>query len=178
MGEQKHTAFAMQALGFADLFNVKVGDQKVGGATAYRVEMSAPDGPSTGGGKQSVQHIKLVPEGGQGVIVAGSVDQSAKSAELRTYDYLAQAHAQRFKGAQIPLDRVQYAAFAKRAETFLTEQRFSVSKSDAARSVEPAAPKKSGMSPGAIVGILVVIAALVAAAFFFVMKSKHGAPTP
>jgi hypothetical protein len=28
------------------------------------------------------------------------------------------------------------------------------------------------------VGILVVIAAIVAAAFFLVMKSKHGAPAP
>src|SRR5581483_8970836 len=178
MGEQKHTAYAMQALGFADLFNVRVGDQKVGGPTPYRVEMAAPDGPSTGGGKQSVQHIKLVPDGGQPVIVAGSADAKEKSAELRTYEYLAQAHAQRFKGAKLPLDRVQYLAFFKRAQTFLTEQGINVTTTDASKSVETPAPKKSGMSAGAIVGILVVVAALVGAAFFAVMKSKKPAQPP
>src|SRR4051812_8683003 len=105
MAEQKRTQFAMKALGFAELFNIKIGDQKVTGTTVYRVEMSAPDGPSTGGGKQAVQHLKLVPEvEGDAVIVAGSANQLEKSAEIRTYEYLADLHAQRFKGAPIPLD--------------------------------------------------------------------------
>jgi hypothetical protein len=178
MGEQKHTAFAMQALGFADLFNIKVGDQKVGGATPYRVQMSAPDGPSTGGGAQSVQHIKLVPDGGQPVIVAGSADSKEKTAELRTFEYLAQQHSQRFKGAQIPLDRVQYNAFFKRAQSFLGDQGIHVTTTEASRSVAAPPPKKSGMSAGAIVGILVVVLAIVGAAFFVVTKSKKPAQPP
>jgi LPXTG-motif cell wall-anchored protein len=176
MAEQKsHTAFAMQALGFADLFNVKVGEQRVSGATPYRVEMSAPDGPSTGGGKQAVQHIKLVPDGGQAVIVAGSANQVDKTAELRTFEFLAHAHGQRFKGAKIPLDRVQYLALVKRAQNFFNEHGISVTTIDAPRSVAPAAPAKTGMSSGTIVAIVIVVAALIAGAFLLVLKSKHGA---
>src|SRR3954462_7620670 len=113
----------MRALGFAELFHIKTADRKGAGPAAYRVEMSAPDGPSTGGGKQAVQHIKLVPEvEGDAVIVAGSANQLEKSAEIRTYEYLADLHAQRFKGAAIPLDRARYGELVKRMQAFLTDQ--------------------------------------------------------
>ena len=41
-------------------------------------------------------------------IVAGSANQAEKWAELRTFEHLKLLHAQRFKGAEIPLNRVQY----------------------------------------------------------------------
>ena len=178
MSEQKHTQFAMQALGFADLFNIKVGDQKVNG---YRVEMSAPDGPSTGGGKQSVQHVKLMAEDGSGsVIVAGSANQIEKSAEVRTYEYLADLHAKRFKGARFPLDKPGYNLLVARMKSFFAEQNLAVTMLDAprpgaaggrqvVRPSEPGAPSK-----GTMIGIFVAVAVIIAAAVFFVLRSKHG----
>jgi hypothetical protein len=173
MSDPKHTAFAMQALGFADLFNIKVGDFKVNG---HRVELSAPEGPSTGGGKQSVQHVKLVGEGGVVLSVAGSADQIEKNAEIRTYEYLAELHAQRFKGAKIPIDRVQYLALVARMKAFFAEQGLHVVMIEPPRSITAPTARvpKVGMSPGAIIGIFVAVAAVIAGAMFFVLRSKHG----
>jgi hypothetical protein len=165
MTGQKRTQFAMQALGFADVFNLKIGDQKVSG---HRVELSAPDGPSTGGGKQSVQHIKLIPESGGTVTVAGSADQMEKKAEIRSWDYLQALHGQRFKGKTLPLDRVQYAALVKRMQQFFADQGLAVVMLDApALSAGGSQPARSGGS-GALVALVVIgIAAMAAGAFFF-----------
>lgn len=177
MAEEKRTQFAMQALGFADLFNIKVGDQKVPG---YRVEMSAPDGPSTGGGKQAVQHVKLVPDGGTGasgaVVVAGSANQLEKSAEIRTYEHLADLHAQRFKGAKLPLDKSQYTVLVARMKSFFAEQGLHIVMLDAPRPVAGSAPVPTAAGPGkgAMVAIFLVIAAMIAGVLFFVLKTKHG----
>ena len=84
----------------------------------YRVELQAPEGPSTAGGKQTLQHVKLVPVGGGPTIVAGAANPVEKTAELRSYDYLADAYAQRFRGAEIPVDRDLYADLLHRMETF------------------------------------------------------------
>jgi hypothetical protein len=58
--DARRTQIAMQALDFASVFNVVIGPERLAGSPGYRVEMSAPDGPSTGGGKQALQHVKLV----------------------------------------------------------------------------------------------------------------------
>ena len=108
MSDPKRTAFAMQALSLAETFNLMLQAERVKGPVTYRVELSAPDGMSTAGGKQATQHVKLVPEGGGTTIVAGSANQAEKWAELRTFEHLKLLHAQRFKGAEIPLNRVQY----------------------------------------------------------------------
>jgi hypothetical protein len=172
--EKKHTAFALQALGFADLFNIKIGDQKVSG---HRVEMSAPDGPSTGGGKQAVQHIKLIPDDGSGsVIVAGSANQMEKTAEVRSYEYLADLHSKRFKGARLPLDKASYNLLVARVKAFFAEHELSVSMLDAPR---PAGGSEVDRAPGGgnmstMVVVFLVVALAIAGAVFFLLRSKHG----
>jgi hypothetical protein len=169
MAEQKRTQFAMQALGFADVFNLKIGDQKVSG---HRVELSAPDGPSTGGGKQSVQHIKLIPEGGGTVTVAGSADQMEKKAEIRSWDYLQALHSQRFKGKTLPIDRAHYAALVKRMQLFFADQGLAVVMLEApAMPAGAAAPARSGGS-GAMIMVVFVIVAAIAAGLFFLLRHK------
>ncbi len=169
MGEQKRTQFAMQALGFADVFNMKVGDQKVSG---HRVELSAPDGPSTGGGKQSVQHIKLIPEGGGTVTVAGSADQMEKKAELRSWDYLQQLHSQRFKGKTLPIDRVQYAALLKRMQAFFADQGLAIVMVEAPTPVAAPVAVPGGGSKGMVIVTFLVVALAIAGAVFFLMRHK------
>jgi hypothetical protein len=172
MAEQKHTAYAMQALGFADMFNIKVGDQKVDG---HRVELSAPEGQSTGGGKQSLQHVRLVSPSGA-VVVAGAASPVDKSAEIRTYEYLVELHAQRFKGSRLELDRAQYQALVGRMQAFFAGQGLRVVMLDAPRPITgpTARMPKPGMSPALIVGIFVAVAAVIAAATFFALRARHG----
>jgi hypothetical protein len=167
MAEQKRTQFAMQALGFAELFNIKVGDQPVSG---HRVQLTAPEGPSTGGGKQSVQHISLIPPGGGSVVVAGSADQVEKKAEIRTWEYLAQMHAQRFKGKTLPIDRNAYTDLVRRMQHFFSDQGLRVVMIDAppGGAAEPA--PAGGSSKMVLVAVFLVVALAVAVAAFFLLR--------
>jgi hypothetical protein len=126
MSDRNRTAFALQALGLAEAFNIMLSAERLTGAVVHRVELSAPDGPSTSGGKQATQHVKLVPEGGgaapSGIIVAGSANQVERWAELRSFEHLRRLHAQRFKGAPIPLDRAQYDALLDKVRAFFADK--------------------------------------------------------
>jgi hypothetical protein len=171
MSEEKRTQFAMQALGFADLFNFKVGDQKVSG---HRVELSAPEGPSTGGGKQAVQHVKLIPADESGaVIVAGSANQVEKTAELRTFEYLADLHAKRFKGAALPIDKAQYNLLIARVKAFFADQRLAVSLLDLPRSAGTRSDVSSGSSAGMMAAVVALVAMVAGGVVYFLMHAKH-----
>lgn len=176
--EEKRTQFAMAALGFADLFKVMIGAHKLPGPVPYVVELAAPEGLSTGGGKQGVLHIKLTPEVGGAVTVAGWANPFERTAELRTYDHLAQAHAMRFHGQQIPLDRAQYDALLARMHQFLAEQGLQVNvmagppKPSGAMAATPAAPSSSSL--GLILAIVAVVAVVVGVSLFMFLRSRGG----
>jgi len=168
MSDPKRTAFAMQALGLAETFNVMLQAERVKGPVTYRVELSAPDGMSTAGGKQATQHVKLIPEGGGTTIVAGSANQAEKWAELRTFEHLKLLHAQRFKGAEIPLNRVQYNELVDKLKSFFAQHgQCSVRMAEMPREDAPAVVDTRGPKSGAsgtLVIVLILIAALAAAA--------------
>ena len=175
MAEEKRTQFAMAALGFADLFKVQIGAYKLPGPVPYVVELAAPEGPSTGGGKQGVQHIKLTPEVGGPVTVAGWANPFERTAELRSFDHLAAAHAMRFHGQQIPLDRAQYDALFARMHQFLAEQGLQVSvqagpPKPSAQMQAQAAARKSSM--GLVIAILGILAVIVGVVVFLVVRSR------
>jgi hypothetical protein len=177
MPEEKRTQFAMAALGFADLFKVAIGSHKLPGPVPYVVELAAPEGPSTGGGKQGVLHIKLTPEVGGAVTVAGWANPFERTAELRSFDHIATAHAMRFHGQQIPLDRAQYDALFARMHKFLAEQGLQVS-------VQAGPPKPSGSmqaqaapsssSIGLVIAILAIVAVVVGLGLFMFLRSRAG----
>jgi hypothetical protein len=119
----KQTQFALKAMGLAGEFHKACGRLRVAGPLAtFRVEIAAPDGPSTGGGKQAVQHIKLVPDVGT-TIVMGQANLRDSSAELRSYEYLAQMHARRFKGQPLPFARDAYDALSAQVAAFFSDRR-------------------------------------------------------
>ncbi|MDB4969371.1 MAG: hypothetical protein JWN44_5060 [Myxococcales bacterium] len=161
MSDPKRTEFAMQALSLAETFNLMLSAERVNGPVTYKVELSAPEGMSTGGGKQATQHVKLVPEGGGSTIVAGSANQVENRAELRTFEHLKLLHAQRFKGADIPLNRVQYNELIAKLKAFFTDKNCQVTMAPMPRDegVQAAAPAKSGTS-GSLVLVLILIAAM------------------
>jgi hypothetical protein len=163
----KRTAFALQALSLAETFNVMLQAERVKGPITYRVELSAPEGMSTAGGKQATQHVKLIPEGGGTTIVAGSANQAERWAELRTFEHLKLLHAQRFKGAEIPLNRVQYNELLEKLKGFFAAQgQCAVRMAEMPRdsgSASAIAASSSGAS-GTLVLIFILVAALATAA--------------
>jgi hypothetical protein len=179
----------MQALSLAETFNVMLAGERVRGAVTYRVELSAPDGPSTAGGKQATQHVKLIAEGGgsapgpsgaaagaerSGVIVAGSVNQVEQWAELRSFAHLKALHAQRFKGAEIPLNRVQYDELVDKLRAFFTDKGCAVRMAappDGVAASEAAAPARTASGTLVLLAIL-GLAALSAAVVVWFFKHR------
>jgi hypothetical protein len=173
MATHLRTEFAMKALDLADLFKVWIGQTPVPGPVTYRVELSAPDGMSTGGGTQSVQHIKLIPVDGGPTVVAGSANQVEGAAELRTFEHLAELHAQRFKGAEIPLDRGAYNDLVKRMQTFFSDKGLRLVMVDAAPRAT-ARPEATAPRPNITIVIvgLVAIAAAVAGGMLLLLGHR------
>lgn len=163
MSDPKRTAFAMQAFSLAETFNLMLQAERVKGPVTYRVELSAPDGMSTAGGKQATQHIKLVPEGGGTTIVAGSANQAENWAELRSFEHLKLLHAQRWKGAEIPLNRVQYNELLDKLRAFFADK-VTVRMAEPPRDDAAAAPARQGGLSGTLVIVLILVAAIAAAA--------------
>jgi hypothetical protein len=175
MSDLKRTQFAMQALSLAETFNLLMEAERVKGPITYRVELSAPDGPSTGGGKQAVQHVKLVPEGGGATIVAGSANQVENWAELRSFEHLQQLHAQRFRGAEIPLNRVQYNELLAKLQAFFADKgcRVRLAAAPSPSSTPASQPKRASVITSGTLVIVIVFVAAIAAALALTWVMTH-----
>jgi hypothetical protein len=113
----KYTLVAQKAVSLAELFSSQF-EKGLDGPVRFRVELAAPDGPSTAGGKQALQHIKLLPEAGGPAIVVGSANAPKMAAEIRTYEHIAELYSQRFHGAPIPVDVTRYYELGQAIATF------------------------------------------------------------
>ncbi len=122
---RQFTAVAGQATQLAALFNAKF-IAGIPGLDRYRVDLTTPVGPSTVGGKQALQHLRLTPLAGGPAIVVGTVSSVEMSAELRTYRHLAEIHARRFNGARVPLDVNAHRELTRRLQQFFAAQSFAV----------------------------------------------------
>ncbi|MDB4935139.1 MAG: hypothetical protein JWP87_2111 [Labilithrix sp.] len=95
--EALRTRVANQAASLAETVTEGFEDFHMGGGD-YVVELTVPEGPSTGGGTQARQSIRLVPRRkGYAIVVAGTVDPVLSTAELRTFEHVAIMHEVRFK---------------------------------------------------------------------------------
>jgi hypothetical protein len=118
--------FAGQAVGLAELFNLTIGKKRLEGMVPYAPQLSAPDGPSTAGGKQALQHITLVPEGSGATLLIGTANLLDQQAELRTFRYVDELHRQRFKGVPFQVERAHYEALVETIRAFLAERKYAV----------------------------------------------------
>ncbi len=132
------------------------------GAGGYGVELSVPEGPSTGGGVQARQHLRLVPRRqGYPVIVAGTVDPVTSTSELRTFEHVALLHELRFdRPVEITAD--EYGEFLRKAAVVMNLARIR------SREVPPSpelvaqhAARRKLSLPVLIVFVLVILAAAV-----------------
>jgi|GEM_PF-1139366 len=115
--EALRTRLARKFVTLSDSFTEAFRDFAIGGA-AYAVELTAP-GMSTGGGKQALQHIRLRPRReGFSVLVAGTVNQVERRAELRDHDHIAVVNEVRF-GQPVDVSRQEWEQFLRKAEVVL-----------------------------------------------------------
>lgn len=95
---QIYTMHAFEGVNAAELINSALKKRLVGNALPRRVEVAAPSGPSTAGGRKARQSITLVPISGQSqAIMIGFMDVAQKSAGVRDYELVARQYKTRFR---------------------------------------------------------------------------------
>lgn len=116
--EALRTRVANQAASLAETVNDGF-DEFHMGAGDYVVELSVPEGPSTGGGTQARQNIRLVPRRkGYAMVIAGTVDPVTSTCELRTFEHVAMLHELRFK-QPLEISGEEYDQFLRKADVVL-----------------------------------------------------------
>jgi translation initiation factor IF-2 len=162
--DYRYTHVAAQAANLAELFDARF-TNGLDGPVHFRVVLSAPDGPSTAGGKQALQHIKLVPESGGLAVVIGSANTTRMIAEIRTYEHIATLYAQRFRGAKIPVDVARYYELGRALTAFFRSMKMKVTFADLDGLVAAPAPPSVGVDRAwmLLVGVGVGLGILAAA---------------
>jgi hypothetical protein len=122
-----YTMTAREGLDAAELVNAAFGRRTIGKQTPRRVEVIAPDGPSTAGGKRARQTIRLVPALGDGSpMMCGFLDVAQKVVELRSYETLCQQYEARF-GERCDITQDEYAGLCRDLQMTLSPFRYSFS---------------------------------------------------
>ncbi len=89
------------------------------GSGAWAVELTQPQGQSTGGGQQALQHLRMRPRrNGFAVLVAGAVNPLAKLADLRDHDHISAMHEVRYH-QPLQITRQEWEQFLRKAEVVL-----------------------------------------------------------
>jgi hypothetical protein len=142
------TRHAIQAHELADAVNAglsKISLPPVG----YVPSLTAPEGPSTGGGVQSLQHLRLTAPGGEHAdIVAGTANQVAGTAELRSFEYVDMVFRGRFR-KPVPIDPSAYRQFLDMTRSLLELMRLRTTIIDAPPELVSDLVAKSTMPPAA-----------------------------
>lgn len=120
-----YTMTAREGLDAAELVNAAFGRKTIGKLTPRRLEVVAPDGPSTAGGKHARQTIRLVPASGEGgPVMCGFLDVAQKLVELRSYETLVLQYEARF-GEACDITRDEHATLCRDLQMTLTPFRYS-----------------------------------------------------
>ena len=169
--DPKFTMIAGQAVTLADLFN-RAFSAGLAGPVLFAVELTTPVGPSTAGGKQALQHIRLTPTTSGPAIVIGSLNTKEQTAELRTFRLLSDNYAARFKGTGLPIAPEAYAALTKKMAEFLTVNGFMVTMMAVSASIPPPADRAESSGSGAVWVLLglIVVTALGAGGYLMFMR--------
>ena len=112
------TRLAKKFVSLADDVNEEFKDFSIG-AGAWGVELTAPQGMSTGGGKQALQHLRMrAKRPGYSVLVGGTVNQVEKTAELRDYAHMCMMHEVRFR-KRLEITENEWEQFLRKCEVVL-----------------------------------------------------------
>lgn len=158
MSEVKYTEFAAQAVGLADIFNETFKKPVPGAPANYRVQLAVPDGPSTAGGKQGTQHIKLIPIGSGATHVAGWANPADKQAEIRSWEHVLAIYQERAAGRGGLPDETAYRKLVLDLKKFFQNEQFAVSVVAAPRRDDSPAPDLRPKGGGSSTTTIVLIA--------------------
>ncbi len=174
--ESKHTAGAQRAIGLASLVNKVFSSERVASSLAghagYRIEMAGPEAFSTSERKGALDQLRLAPvdparvgaaEGSGAAILIGTADPNLSQVELRTHERLAQLHAERFNGAELPIDPAEYDAMIGKIEAFFERQGITTvtsAKREDASLAPRADARRSPVRALVIVGAIILLALL------------------
>ncbi len=127
------------------------------GAGAWGVELTAPHGMSTGGGKQALQHFRLRPRrSGYAVLVGGTVNQVEHRAELRDYEHITILHEVRFRHA-LEITRQEWEQFLRKAEVVLNNAGIQSLRTPPPRELLEQRRNMKRVSKGAVAALVVVL---------------------
>ena len=127
------------------------------GAGAYAVELTAPQGMSTGGGKQALQHLRLRPRrDGYAVLVAGTVNQVERRAELRDYDHVTIMNQVRFR-TTVDISLQEWEQFLRKAEVVLNRAGIQSMRTPPPRELLEQRRSMQRVSKGALAALVVVL---------------------
>lgn len=121
------TAVAAKGVELSALFFVVFEQLELPGTPPRKPRLTAPHGPSTGGGKMSRQHISLEPSEGESgpTVVIGWADPTILRVELRSFDTIVSNYYRRF-GMDLDIPKGAYRRFVRKAESFFQEQGFTI----------------------------------------------------
>jgi len=143
------------------------------GAGDYVVELSVPEGPSTGGGAQARQHLRLVPRRkGYAVVVAGTVDPVVSTAELRTFEHVAILHELRF-GKPLEISGEEYADFLAKCDVVMNLARVKARHVPPPPELEARQRARRRLSLPVLVVFVVVMVLAALVAFKVAMALRH-----
>jgi hypothetical protein len=172
------TSHAIKASDLAESFNDAMRKMAIAPGD-YVPELTTPEGPSTAGGKQAMQHLRLAPRhAGFPILVAGRANHAKGNAELRSYEYLAAIHRQRYR-RPLALDRTGYEQFLAVAKSFFEALRLETSiagpPADLAGEGEGVAEATASAHTSRLLlwSGLVAIALLALAAGWWMMLGRH-----
>lgn len=150
------TRLARKFVSLADTMN-EAFDGFVIGAGAWSVELTVPPGMSTGGGKQALQHMRLVPRrDGYHVFVAATVNQVERRADLRDFDHVAIMHEVRHRHA-LEISSQEWEQFLRKAEVVLNGAGIQSMRTPPPRELLEQRRSAQRVSKNAIIALVVVL---------------------
>lgn len=154
--EELRTRLARKFVSLADSVTEAFREFAIG-AGAWAVELTAPQGMSTGGGKQALQHLRFRPRReGYSVFVAGTVNQVERRAELRDYDHVTIMHEVRFRHA-LEISNQEWEQFLRKAEVVLNGAGIQSMRTPPPRDLLEQRRSMQRVSKGAIFALVVVL---------------------
>ena len=132
--EKLRTRLARKFTTLADQVTESFDDFRIG-AGRWAVELTAPQGMSTGGGKQVLQHLRLRPtREGHAVLIGGVVNPVSRTAELRDHPHMDMIYRARF-GRALEITAAEWEQFLRKAEVVLRQERIGTARVAAPRDV-------------------------------------------
>lgn len=165
------TRLARKFVSLADTMNEAFNGFAIG-AGAWGIELTVPAGMSTGGGKQALQHIRLVPRrDGYNVFVAATVNQVDRRADLRDFDHVAIMHEVRHRTA-LEISPQEWEQFLRKAEVVLNGAGIQSMRTPPPRELLEQRRSAQRVSKTAVIALVVVLV-LAAVVVWRVIVSLH-----